>query len=197
MRRLPKARLYRGLLKAKMITEKDIPLIQRKLADFKKYQQLNVAFTNNRGHRWANRLQSFARWLWENREVILQILGLVIMFAEDGTPRVVDADELDAETLKEAKQKLAKRKPMKYTPHGERVEDFLDEEVQRNQDSGQYDIGLQDNPLIKREGGDEIAKGKRVRREEEAAKAEGEVSDEIQSGSDRGEDTSGHESDDV
>lgn len=197
MRRLPKARLYRGLLKAKMITEKDIPLIQRKLADFKKYQQLNVAFTNNRGHRWANRLQSFARWLWENREVILQILGLVIMFAEDGTPRVVDADELDAETLKEAKQKLAKRKPMKYTPHGEKVEDFLDEEVQRNQDSGQYDIGLQDNPLIKHEGGDEIAKGKRVRREEEAAKAEGEVSDEIQSGSDRGEDTSGHESDDV
>ena len=218
MRRLPKQRLYRGLLKANMITEKDIPLIQRKLADFRKYQQLNVAFTENRGHRWANRLQAFARWLWENREAILRILGVVIMFADDGTPQLVDADELDAKTLKEAKQKLAKRKPMKYTPHGEKVEDFtepsdevptlvtnesvvpkesveknLDELTKLNQGAGLYDIGIK-NPLIKDEGGDEVAEGKEVQGQEEA---EGEVSDEVQLGSDRGEDTSRYESDDV
>jgi hypothetical protein len=178
-----------------MITPKDIPLLERKLADFKKYQQLNVAFTNNRGHRWANRLQAFARWLWENREIILQILGVIIMFADDGTPIVVDESELDAKTLKEAKQNLAKRKPTKYTPHGEKVEDFTEPETVV--DEAGYDIGLKDNPLVKDpEGGDSLGeeKRKKVRRKK---KAEGEVSGEVQPGEDRGEDVDRHESDDV
>jgi hypothetical protein len=202
MRRLPKARFFRGLLAAKMATERDIPLIRRKLADFRRYQSLNVEFTNNRGHRWANRLQSFANWLWENREAILRILGLVIMFADDGTPRVVDADELDEETLKRARQNLAKRKPTKVTPHGEKVEDFtetspLDEITSDAQEAGLYDIGLNENPLIKGESNGE------VQRQEEGreAKAERQVNngdeDEVQSGEDRGEDTDRYESDDV
>jgi hypothetical protein len=184
-----------------MITPTDIPLLERKLADFKKYQLLNVEFTNKRGHRWANRLQSFARWLWENREIILQILGVVIMFAEDGTPIVVEEEKLDEKTLKEAKQNLAKRKPTKYTPHGEKVEDFTDEEAldeisKINQETRQYDLGLEDNPLLKPEKSN--AKRKRVRRQEEAeVKTEGEVNDEVQPGEDRGEGTARHESDDV
>lgn len=187
-------------MKANMATPKDIPLIERKLADFKRYQQLNVTFTNNRGHRWANRLQSFARWLWENREAILQILGLVIMFAEDGTPIVKEESELDPDTLKQAKQNLAKRKPTKFTPHGEKVEDFtepsdevptlvtnesvvpkesveknLDELTKLNQEAGLYDVGLNENPLVKDSDnkGGSGAKRKRVRREEKAEEAEG------------------------
>lgn len=181
MRRLPKQRLYRGLLAAKMITQKDIPLLERKMAEANRYQQLNVRFTEKRGQRWANRLQSFARWLWENREAILQILGVVIMFAEDGTPTVKEESELSPETVTEAKRNLSKRKPTK-TPHGEKVEDFTEEKPKPRrkrkpkvvktesekaldtltaeaQEQGFYDLGLADNPLYKEEKDDEVQPG--------------------------------------
>lgn len=213
MRRLPKQRFLRGLLKSNMITEKDIPLIERKMADFKRYQQLNVAFTNARGHRWAGRLQAFANWLWENREIILQILGLVIMFADDGTPTVRDESELDEETLKSAKQNLAKRKPTKFTPSGEKVEDFtsepektdsekaLDTLTAEAQEQGFYDIGLNPTELHETKEADD-AEGQGLRREEETRQeTEGEVSgdedDEVQSGETSGEATDRLKSDDV
>lgn len=126
MRRLPKQRFFRGLMTAKMATPNDIDLIQRKMADANRYKLLNVMFTQKRGHRWAGRLQAFAKWLWENREAILQILGIVIMFAEDGTPIVKDEKDFTPEELKQVKQNLSKRIPTKLTPHGEKVEDFTE-----------------------------------------------------------------------
>jgi hypothetical protein len=111
----------------------------------------------------------------------MSILGLIVMFADDGTPiGVVDKDEYEAEK--------AKGPAVKETPDGEKVEDFLeldeeevdedewfdiedewdddepedfdaafintekrvkalDEMVRTNQETGQYDIGI--NPLVK------------------------------------------------
>jgi len=184
MRRLPKQRFYRGLMAAGMITPKDIPLIERKMAEQTNYKLLNMHYTDQRGQRWANRLQAFAKWLWANREAILKILGVVIMFAEDGTPTVRDANELDGETVTQARANLSKKKPMK-TPHGEKVEDFTEEKPKPKrkrkpkakvvetesetaldtltaeaQEQGFYDLGLADNPLHKEETNDEVQPGK-------------------------------------
>lgn len=191
--------MYRGLLKAKMITPNDIPLLERKLAEKDSYKRLNMHFTQKRGHRWANRLQAFAAWLWQNREAILQILGLVIMFAEDGTPTLREEKELDPETAKQAKYNLGRRAPTK-TPDGEKVEDFtepsdevptlvtnesvvpkedaekaLDELVKINEEAGFYDIGLSADESLHEESDD----------------------DEVQSGETSGEATDRLKSDDV
>lgn len=183
MRRLPKQRFYRGLLAAKMITPKDVPLIERKMAEAGRYQQLNVTYTAQRGQRWEGRLQAFAKWLWANRDAILQVLGIIIMFAEDGTPIVREEKDLDPDTLKLAKQNLVKRK---HTPYGEKVEDFTEEKPKPKrkrkskpkpkveetesetaldtltaeaQEQGFYDLGLADNPLHKEETNDEVQPG--------------------------------------
>lgn len=116
MKRLPKQRLYRGLIKAGLIQPSDIALLDRRLTEHSRYQQLNVHFTENRGHRWANRLQSFARWLFQNREAIFRILGLVVMFADDGTPNLKDAEEFDREKelAKAKKRRQSRTKKQKY-----------------------------------------------------------------------------------
>jgi hypothetical protein len=170
-------------MSAGMITAKDIPLIERKMGEKMNYKLLNAHFTEQRGQRWANRLQAFAKWLWANREAILQILGIVIMFAEDGTPTVKDANELDGETVKQARANLSQKKPMK-TPHGEKVEDFTEEKPKPKrkrkskpkvekmdsetaldtltaeaQEQGFYDLGLSENPLHKEEKNDEVQSG--------------------------------------
>lgn len=172
--------MFRGLLKAKMITPADIPLIERKLAEKDTYKRLNVHFTQKRGHRWAEKLQAFASWLWQNREAILQILGVVIMFADDGTPTLKDEKELDQETLAKARYNLGRRAPTK-TPEGEKVEDFtdvvpklvtnesvmkkedaekgLDELVKMNQEAGSYDIGLNSETLHSGSEDDEVQSG--------------------------------------
>jgi len=175
MRRLPKQRFYRGLLKANLITRADIPLIERKLKEKDRYQKLNVHFTENRGHRWAEKLQAFAKWLFNHREIILQILGLVIMFADDGRPMLRDADEVAKEEAEKAKAKpKRKRKPAKKTPDGEPVEDFvnreevLDELTAESQKLGLYDLGIS-----------------------------GDKDGEVQSGEVSGDATGGFESDDV
>lgn len=188
---------------AKMMTEKDIDLINRKMANADNYKRLNLMFTQQRGHRWVNRLQTFAKWLWENREAILQILGLVIMFAEDGTPTVKDVKDFenDGEKLREIKQNLSKRKPTKLTPHGEKVEDFVDPVAEAKrmeametltseaQEAGLYDIGLDENPLVK--DSDEAPKPKRKRSKKSGDK------DEVQSGENGGEATDRLKSDDL
>lgn len=158
MRALPKQRFYRGLMTAGLITKKDIPLIERKMREGNRYQQLNVHFTQNRGSRWASKLQAFAKWLYMHREVILQILGIVIMFADDGRPVLRCADEVAREEEAKAKAK-AKAKPKRKkkvatkTPDGEPVEDFvnreevLDELTAESQKLGLYDLGVKDGEV--------------------------------------------------
>lgn len=188
MRRLPKQRFYRALLKADMITEKDIPLLERKIKDYERYQKLNMHFTQERGFRWAEKLQAFARWLWEHREAILRILGLVLLFADDGTPTLKDEKELDADTIKRANENLAKRKPTKWTPNGEKVIDFtettaVEELTKEAQEAGLYDIGVNENPLVN-------DKPKQVKKTSGAK-------DEVRPGEDSGKDVAGHEPNDV
>lgn len=169
-------------MKAGMITPSDIPLLERKLAEASNYQSLNVHFSQKRGGRWADKLQAFAAWLWQNREAILRILGLIILFAEDGTPTLKEVGELDEATLQEAKQNLASRKPTKLTPHGEKVEDFTPEGGRG------YDIGLEDNPLVKESDKKPEPKAKRKKAEKNV---------EVQLGTDSGEDVVGYQPDDV
>lgn len=187
MRRIPKQRLLRGLLRGGLIQKTDIPLIEERLKETRRYHNLNTFFSKQRGHRWSERLQNFIAWLWKHREAILQILGLVIMFADDGTPYAEKEEVAKAKEAEKAKPKR-KRRPKK-TPDGEKVEDFTE-----SKDATSYDIG------ITTPEGSEDAEGDRLQEREEETREEtqGEVSsDEVQSGEAGSEATDRLKSDDV
>lgn len=138
------------MVRSGMLRVEDLPLVEERLADINRYREVNTHFTKARGHKWVNRLQSFIKWLWENQETILKILGIVIMFADDGTPYARKEEDVAAEKAEaEKKKKPRKKKPApKKTPDGEKVIDFtsreevLDELTSEAQELGLYDVGL-------------------------------------------------------
>lgn len=101
-KRLPRPKLLRGLIKRNIIRHDDasVQLINSKLDDPVVYRQLNEYYSQNGGKRWVNRFKVWADWLFKNREAIFQILGLVIMFADDGSPVVRDVKDVEAEQAK-------------------------------------------------------------------------------------------------
>ncbi|MCP4897558.1 MAG: hypothetical protein GY906_11350 [bacterium] len=157
-KRIPRNRLLRGLIQSGVATKDDIPEIERRLRDFKTAQAVNRFYYKNRGVRVIERLKLLADWIWKHREGILEILGFVIMFAEDGRPMLRDKAEVEAEELERVKKEkaLAKRKAaadrkkaeaVSETPDGEKVEDFtsreevLDELTTESERKRMYDIG--------------------------------------------------------
>ncbi len=140
------------MVRSGMLRVEDLPLVEERLADINRYREVNTHFTKARGHKWVNRLQSFIKWLWENQETILKILGIVIMFADDGTPYARKEEDVAAEKKKKPRKK--KKPAPKTTPDGEEVIDFtitpsktvkgvfLKSDAMPEDESGWYDIGL-------------------------------------------------------
>ena len=141
-----------------------VKLIEGQLLKAKNRQQLDRFYTVKRGNRIIDRFKAFCDWLWLHRESILEILGIVIMFADDGQPIGV---QLKEDVEKEKAERVTE------TPNGEKVEDFLeldeedkdedewfdiadewedddedplDEMTRISQETGQYDLGI--NPLV-------------------------------------------------
>lgn len=125
-KRLPRPKLTRGLFKAGIIKNaKDMKLVDARLKDPVIARKMNDFYATNRGNRWIGRLRIWGQWLFKHREEIFQILGIVVLFLDDGSQVVMDA--------KEAKEFQAKRdaekkneKPSTETPDGEKVEDFTE-----------------------------------------------------------------------
>lgn len=94
-KRLPRPTLLRGLIKRRIIGSDPatIALINSRLDDPATYRALNDYYSTNQGNRWVDRLKVWSDWLWKHREAIFRILGLVVLFAEDGTPTVKDAND--------------------------------------------------------------------------------------------------------
>ena len=136
MKRIPKQKMYRGMMRAGLITKADLPKLESRLTDPTRAKKLQNLFAANRGARFVEKLAALAQWIFLHRETIMSILGFVVLFADNGTPRLVDKDEHEAKLAEEAEKAEAertrrrgKRKPAKKTPDGEKVEDFLDDEV--------------------------------------------------------------------
>jgi len=134
MKRLPPARLYRGLLRAKLMEKSDLKTFEDRLKDPAVYRQVNEFYTSHKGHKWIGKVKMFADWLWKYREEILQILGFVIMFAEDGRPMLRDKAEVEAEELARVKKEkaLAKRKEKAAKERAEK----------EAEEARSYDIGI-------------------------------------------------------
>ena len=178
-RRLPRHRLLRAFVKSGTILERDAPQIEKRMMDPIRAKALNDHVLTHRGGRFIDKMTALITWLIRHRETILNILGFVIMFAEDGSPKLVDKDEYDAEQAKAEKEAAEKARKDGVTPDGEKVEDFLnpelgephdevpvlvtnesvisreaaekcmDELVKMNEDAGLYDLGA--NALSKEE----------------------------------------------
>lgn len=108
-KRLPRPTLLRGLIKGRVIhaDKKSLALINAKLDDPKVYRALNEYYSENQGNRWVTRFKVWVDWLYKHREAIMRILGLVIMFAEDGSPVVSTVE--DAEKAKSVVSKAPQR----------------------------------------------------------------------------------------
>ena len=89
-KRIPRPTLLRGLIKRRMVSDDKptVALIHKCLDDEATYRALNDYYTTNRGYKWVGRFKTWSQWLWQHREAVFRILGIVVMFAEDGTPTV-------------------------------------------------------------------------------------------------------------
>lgn len=147
-KRIKKTRLLRGMLHAGLITEKDVPLVEKKLNNYDIGMEVNRFYWEKKGWRVVERIKSLGRWIWENREMLLRILGIIVMFADDGTPTVRDADDdnVGDKTEEEHEVRMPDAKDEVAPP--EEVEDFTDQEA-----FGEYDA----EPLREQEEADEQA----------------------------------------
>jgi hypothetical protein len=109
-KRLPRPNLLRGLVKRRIVGDDKatIALINSRLDNPVTYRALNDYYSTNQGNRWINRFKVWTDWLWKHREAIMRVLGLVIMFADDGSPVVKTIEEVEAE--KAAAEKAAAEK---------------------------------------------------------------------------------------
>lgn len=133
-KRIKKTRLLRGMLHAGLITEKDVPLVEKKLNNYDIGMEVNRFYWEKKGWRVVERIKSLGRWIWENREMLMRILGIIVMFADDGTPTVRDADDdnVGDKTEEEHEVRMPDAKDEVAPP--EEVEDFTDPEA-----FGEYD----------------------------------------------------------
>lgn len=147
-KRIKKTRLLRGMLHAGLITEKDVPLVEKKLNNYDIGMEVNRFYWEKKGWRVVERIKSLGRWIWENREMLMRILGIIVMFADDGTPTVRDADDdnVGDKTEEEHEVRMPDAKDEVAPP--EEVEDFTDQEA-----FGEYDA----EPLREQEEADEQA----------------------------------------
>ncbi len=95
-RRVPRQKMYRAMLRGGLITQKDVPLLDRRMTDVARAKNLQNLFARNRGARFVDRLAALISWVMKHKSEIFRILGLVVLFAEDGTPYLVDEDSDEA-----------------------------------------------------------------------------------------------------
>jgi len=133
-----------------------IALIERRLAEHGTYVTANKFYHENKGHKIVDRFRTWMLWVFKNRELIFQILGIAIMFLDDGTPRVVDArDKPEPKEDDDVKVKIETVHGVKTevevpdtTPDGEPVEDFVKDDEVPNLHVGEsvvprdYSVGL-------------------------------------------------------
>ena len=134
-KRIKKTRLLRGMLHAGLITEKDVPLVEKKLNNYDIGMEVNRFYWEKKGWRVVERIKSLGRWIWENREMLMRILGIIVMFADDGTPTVRDADDdnVGDKTEEEHEVRMPDAKDEVAPP--EDVEDFTDLEAFGDEDA--------------------------------------------------------------
>ena len=78
-----------------------------------------MLFARNRGARFVDRINALIAWIKKHQNEILSILGLVVVFLDDGSTRLVDEDE--------AREQEGPQRDPTVTPDGEPVEDFTKE----------------------------------------------------------------------
>lgn len=81
-----------------------IALINKRLDDPTRFRALNDLYHTEKGDRWVDRLRAWGEWLWKHREAIMRILGLVIMFADDGSERIVAEEDVPKKRKPRAKK---------------------------------------------------------------------------------------------
>lgn len=152
MRRLPKPRLIRAMIRKGMISRYDkegIKLIEQRLAEHDTYWAANRLYHERRGNKIVDRFRSWMMWVWKHREAIMQVLGIIIMFADDGTPVVQDArekpeDKKDEKTTKVVVETVHGVKDEvevpKTTPDGEPVEDFVEDTDGEAREEGNEEV---------------------------------------------------------
>ena len=80
--RVPRKRIYRALIHRGMIRADQVPEIEARLSrDTVAQKQLTEFWSREKGNRFP-RIVMLGEWLWERREIIMQILGIAIMFLE-------------------------------------------------------------------------------------------------------------------
>ena len=101
--RVPRKRIYRAMIHRGMITADQVPEIEARLSrDTVAQKQLIEFWAREKGNRFP-RIVMLGQWLWERRELIMQILGIAIMFLDE-------APEPEPEPKSEPKPKAYKTK---------------------------------------------------------------------------------------
>lgn len=160
-KRIKKTRFLKGMLNAGLITMKDVPEIERRLGDYKTGEAINRHYWKNNGWRVVEKIKNFGKWLWQHREEILRILGIIVMFADDGTPTIHDKDDWEKKNGVDNKdgKKTRLPDPEDEVPPPDEVEDFTDEEPAEEEEEpsewsapapkshlhDDYDLGLGDD----------------------------------------------------
>jgi hypothetical protein len=152
-KRLPAARLLRGLLKNGIVTDKkEIALIQTKMKSPKTQIELNRFYTINKGSRWVDRLKIWGLWLVKHQDTIFSILGIAVLILDDGKRVLVDANDVDPVIV----TTVVKPEVPTETPDGEKVIAFTEAAKELNKKTakaippvrGMYDIGIiKPNPV--------------------------------------------------
>jgi hypothetical protein len=108
---------------------------------------MNALVLHQRGGRFIDKLTALIAWVVKHRETIMSILGFVVMFAEDGTPTLVDKDKWDKAQAE--KDNEPERAETDETPNGETVEDFLNPELGEPHD--EVPVLVTNESVVKRE----------------------------------------------
>lgn len=81
--RVPRKRIYRAMIHRGMITADQVPEIEARLSqDTVAQKKLTEFWAREKGNRFP-KIVLLGQWLWERREIIMQILGIAIMFLDE------------------------------------------------------------------------------------------------------------------
>lgn len=139
---LPKHRIARALVRRGMLSEKDVPKFLYALNRDKEVQtRFLKVWREGRGSRWT-RIRDLAMWFWERREVIMQIISIALLFAEEAPEEKKPAPSRKPEEKSLVKPgNKAAVQPPKPKSEKEMREEALDKLTEESESLGFYDLG--------------------------------------------------------
>lgn len=130
MKNFPRIKVYRALLRHGLITKGDVPKVRAKLERDRDSQRSILRLWRERRVYRRKRMRDILSWVWENREELLTILGVVASLADEEPQAAADSDPKPEATPKPSK------------PAEAESEDDTPSEEPEDEDKIDYDLGI-------------------------------------------------------